>query len=162
MGVAQNHDSVRRWRQPTAEMGEHPAGVQREPGSQCLAMDSENFAVVLGICDEQDEAIQMGVALLQRKPSLERLQIGQVGFGLDSDDPIQSCLRIEGLADHQVSAMAPRSPTESRWATGRESPPGAGCALSPERGLRSDRSEWTVAIRPPQPRGKVGRSRRYG
>ena len=113
MGVAQNHDSVRRWRQPTAEMGEHPAGVQREPGSQCLAMDSENFAVVLGISDEQDEAIQMGVALLQRKPSLERLQIGQVGFGLDSDDPIQSCLRIEGsqiTRYRQWHLGRPRSP----------------------------------------------------
>lgn len=94
--ISQNHDSVRRWRQSPAEVGEHPAGVQREAGPQFLAVDFENFAVVLCVSHEQDEAIKVGVALLQCQPSLQSLEIGQVRLGLDPDDAIEGCLGIYG------------------------------------------------------------------
>lgn len=73
---------------PGTERGKDDARIEREGAPQGLAMHGEHLSVRLRVGNEQDQAVDTGVALLEERTPLQRLEITEPRLGLDADGRI--------------------------------------------------------------------------
>jgi hypothetical protein len=111
----EQNDPVRVRGVARANSREDRARIERELTSQVFPRRFERGSVRSGVADQEDDAIDAAVTLLQGDPTLNGLRIAKAGLCLDGDD-VASCESNHGIprstipGDWQRNLAVPRRP----------------------------------------------------
>ena len=83
--MSEDDDPVSRWSVTPTERSQHGTSVEWECAAQPVPMQREHGTVTRGVCDQEDQDIQAGVALFQRRPPCDGLDVEELSLGLDAD-----------------------------------------------------------------------------